>query len=59
MHPSEGLGFVGWVVVGVVLLAVVVALAFGFSHLFWFGLILTIVVFAALIQLCRAKVDAA
>lgn len=58
MQASEGLGLVGWAVLGLVLLEVVVALLFGFSKVFWFALILTIVAFALLLNLCRAKMSA-
>lgn len=53
MQASEALGVLGWLAVGVVLLMAVTALAFGFSKLFYFAIILVPVMFVILLMLCR------
>ncbi|MDW8371001.1 MAG: hypothetical protein RMK81_12065 [Geminicoccaceae bacterium] len=55
MQQSEGLGTVGWVALALVALAVVVALAFGFTALIYLALPMTIVVFGAIIALCTGS----
>lgn len=59
MQQSEGLGTVGWVALGLVALAVVVALAFGFTALVYLALPMAFVVFAAIIALCTGTTEKA
>lgn len=52
MPETEGLGKEGLVALALVLLGVVVALTLGFSKLVYLALLLTVVVFAAILALC-------
>lgn len=55
MPETEGLGREGLVAVALVLLGVVVALTLGFSKLVYLALVLTVVVFAAILSLCSGR----
>lgn len=50
---GDALGTIGIVAVAGLLVMVVVALAFGFTGLIYLALLLTVVVFAAILLLCR------
>ena len=52
MQESEGLGIEGWVLLGIVLLGLVVALTLGFSRLVLLALPLTLAAFAVILALC-------
>ena len=58
MHANEGLLPIGWVSLGIVALAIVLALLFGFTSVFYIAIILVPLVFVVLLQLCSGKVDA-
>ena len=58
MNANERLGVLGWVVLGVLALAAVVALIFGFASTFYFAILLVPVMFVVLIMLCGGRVDA-
>jgi hypothetical protein len=55
MNANEGLTPLGWLLIGVVLLEVLVALKFGFASLFYFAILLVPVAFAVMLILCAAK----
>lgn len=55
MQASEGLGLFGWVALGLIVLAVVVAVTTSYSNLFYFAILLTPVMLYILIDLCRGE----
>jgi hypothetical protein len=58
MNANEGLGLLGWATLGLIALVAISGLLFGFSSLFYFAILLVLVVFVILLQLCGDKLEA-
>lgn len=55
MNASETLGPMGWAAVGLLVLAAVVAVLFGFTKVFYFAIVLVPVVFVVMFDFCGGR----
>ncbi len=57
MNASERLGGLGWASVGLLVLAAVVAVVFGFAKVFYFAIVLAPLALVVLVMLCSDRTE--
>ncbi len=55
MNASESLGPAGWAAMALLVLAILVAVLFGFTRVFYFAIVLVPVMFVVMINLCGGR----